>query len=148
MNVKPQLQKLTAAFVDSIVQVLRVAQSEERADASAAARTTKTGRLARRSVAEIAACYRAVAQLIKQEGPQRSEVIRAELNFDVREMPRILREGVAAGAIKILSGQKRSTTYGVGAKNASGKAAKKAKPAAKKGAKKPAKKGATKAWKK
>jgi hypothetical protein len=106
----------------------------------------KTGRLARRTPEQIAEAIADVASLLKRQ-PEglRSEQIRELLKLDKREIPRLLQQGVADGAIKILHGEKRATTYGVkGGK----KKAKPAKKAPKKSAKKPAKKAPKRAAKK
>lgn len=76
---------------------------------------TKAGRLPRRSAADIARVGGRIVKLLKKN-PEglRSEQIRAALKLEAREMPRVLRETVAANRIAILSGSKRSTTYGAG----------------------------------
>jgi hypothetical protein len=75
----------------------------------------KTGRLARRSAADIARVGTRIVTLLKKNPDGlRSEQIRAALKLEAREMPRVLRETVAAKRIAILSGSKRSTTYGAG----------------------------------
>jgi hypothetical protein len=108
---------------------------------------TKSGtRLARRSPEEIQAVVASVAKLVsKHKDGLRSETIRQELNLDVREVPRVLREGIASGALKVLSGHKRSTCYGAGSgRKAAGKGSKKAAKKAKKVAKASSKKTAKK----
>jgi hypothetical protein len=106
---------------------------------------TGSGRLARRTPEQIAATVADVARLLsKHSDGLRSEQIREELGLDKREIPRVLQQGVAEGSIKILHGEKRSTTYGAGKGGRSAKAAKKG---AKKGAKKTAKRAAKKAKK-
>jgi hypothetical protein len=98
----------------------------------------KPARLPRRSPEQIAKVVKRVANLIKKNGEgMRSEQIRTKLRLDKREVPRVMREAVSGGAVVILSGQKRSTTYGVVSKKKAAKraAAKKTvakKPAAKK----------------
>jgi hypothetical protein len=75
------------------------------------ARKSKGGRLARRSPAEIARTLEAIVVLLrKNKEGLRSEQIRKALRLDVREVPRVLREGLAKKKLKA-KGQKRSTTY-------------------------------------
>jgi hypothetical protein len=75
------------------------------------AKTTKGGRLARRSAGEIAKAVDQVVALVKKsKGGLRSEEIRKQLALDVREVPRILRTGVESKKLKS-KGQKRATVY-------------------------------------
>jgi hypothetical protein len=75
------------------------------------AKKRKPGRLARRSAADIAKALGAVVALVKKNPKGlRSEQIRAELKMEAKEMPRVLKEGLAKKALKS-KGQKRSTTY-------------------------------------
>jgi hypothetical protein len=70
-----------------------------------------SGRLARRSPAEIARALDAVVILVrKNKQGLRSEEIRKALDLDVREVPRVLKEGLAKKKLKS-RGQKRATTY-------------------------------------
>jgi hypothetical protein len=102
------------------------------------------GRLARRSLEEIQAVVADVVKLVsKHKEGLNSQTIRTTLNLDVREVPRVLKEGVSSGLLKS-HGQKRATMYFAGkggrapkrsAKpkvKAAGKKAKKAKAAPKK----------------
>jgi hypothetical protein len=75
------------------------------------AKKAKKGRLARRSPADIARALDAVVILVrKSKGGMRSEEIRRALRLDVREVPRVLKEGLAKKKLKS-KGQKRATTY-------------------------------------
>lgn len=75
------------------------------------AKKGKSGRLARRSAAEIARALDAVIILVrKNKQGLRSEEIRKALKLDVREVPRVLKEGLAKKKLKS-RGQKRATTY-------------------------------------
>jgi hypothetical protein len=76
-----------------------------------AKRTTKSGRLPRRSVEDIAKLLGEIIAVVKRnkEG-LRAEQIRAELGLQAKEMPRILKEGLATKKLKT-KGQKRATTY-------------------------------------
>ena len=78
---------------------------------AATAKTRKTGRLARRSPAEIAAVLGKIVGLVKgtKEG-LRAEQIRVKLKMEAKEMPRILKEGLATKALRS-KGHKRSTVY-------------------------------------
>jgi len=94
----------------------RAAKKAKKPARKAAKKTAaKTGRLARRSAADIARVGTRIVTLLKKNPDGlRSEQIRAALKLEAREMPRVLRETVAAKRIAILSGSKRSTTYGAG----------------------------------
>ena len=155
MNLKVALHTLAGEFAESILAALRGASLDEllsesgvstvtaapvrasRAEAApvkrgrpAKAGGAKTGRLARRSLEQIQESAAAVAALLKshKEG-LRAEDIRKALELDRREVPRILQQGLADKLFRVLSGAKRSTTYGLG------KSAKTAKPKARKPAK-------------
>jgi hypothetical protein len=101
----------------------------------ARAKPGKPGRLPRRTPEQINRQVDQVAKLLVDKPVGlRAEAIRDALGLDTRELPRILKEGIAAGKFAILRGHKRSTTYGV-------ESAKPVKPtSAKKGAKRTAKK--------
>ena len=67
--------------------------------------------MARRSPADIARALDAVVILVrKSKGGMRSEEIRRALKLDVRELPRVVKEGLAKKKLKS-KGQKRATTY-------------------------------------
>jgi len=71
----------------------------------------KGGRLARRSPADIARTLEAVVILVrKNKEGLRSEQIRKALKLDVREVPRVLSEGLSQKKLR-KKGQKRATTY-------------------------------------
>ena len=70
-----------------------------------------SGRLPRRSPEEIARTLDKIHGLLKgKKAGMRSEEIREALKLDVREMPRVLKEGLAKKKLKS-RGQKRATTY-------------------------------------
>jgi hypothetical protein len=78
--------------------------------APAAARS-KGGRLARRSLEDIAKTLTSIVTLLKsKKAGLRSEQIRDALKLDKREMPRVLKMGIAKKAIRA-KGKKRSTQY-------------------------------------
>ena len=69
------------------------------------------GRLPRRSAEDIAKLLAQVAALVnKHKDGLRAEEIRANLGMQAKEMPRILKEGIAKKVLKT-KGQKRATTY-------------------------------------
>jgi hypothetical protein len=72
-----------------------------------------SGRLARRSPSEIAKTLGSIVALLKgKKAGLRSEQIRAALKLDVRELPRVLHEGLKTKKLKS-KGQKRATQYSV-----------------------------------
>jgi hypothetical protein len=74
-------------------------------------RKKKGGRLARRGPEEIAGTLGTVVSLLRgKKAGLRSEEIRKALKLDVREVPRVLKEGLAKKKLKS-KGQKRATTY-------------------------------------
>jgi hypothetical protein len=74
-------------------------------------RMGKPGRLRRRSDEEIAAALNKVVLLVKtHKDGMRAEEIRSKLGMQSKEMPRILKEGVAHKKLTT-KGQKRATTY-------------------------------------
>jgi hypothetical protein len=91
----------------------RVARGGGQPDPLSAApkRAGKNGRLRRRSDEEIAAALNKIVLLVKthKEG-MRAEEIRSKLGMLSKEMPRILKEGVANKKLTT-KGQKRATTY-------------------------------------
>jgi hypothetical protein len=77
---------------------------------SAPARKTR-GRLRRRSLEEIRKALEQVVALVKtKKGGLRAEQIRVELKMDPKELPRVLREGLAKEQLKS-KGRKRATVY-------------------------------------
>lgn len=143
-TVRPVLEELITAELTEMLSELSfsdlVGGGGESKKTSKRAGTSK--RLPRRSAEEIDAVVGKIITLLKRskEG-LRAEDIRKELRLDVRELPRVIRTALADKKIAILSGEKRSTTYGV-KKAKKSSAPKKAKKSAPKKAKK-AKKKAT-----
>lgn len=71
----------------------------------------KGGRLARRSQQQIEATLaKVIAAVKKSKSGLRAEEIRKQLQLDVREVPRVLKEGLKTKKLKA-AGQKRATTY-------------------------------------
>ncbi len=78
-------------------------------------RMGKSGRLPRRSAEEITAALDKIVGLVsKHKDGLRAEEIRSKLGMQAKEMPRLLKEGLATKRLKA-KGQKRATTYTVAA---------------------------------
>ena len=153
MSLKEALQTLALNFADEVLAAVRSASLEEllwegdtssasaRAPRAASARAAspkgkaakapKSGRLPRRSPEQLMAAVDDVVSLLKKhKDGLRSEEIRKALDMDVREVPRVIQHGIANKSFKVLHGEKRATTYGIGKGGASKPApAKKSKPA-------------------
>ena len=132
MSLRSQLNELAANFADAIVNAIRGSSLEEllaqtggggavrrgpgrpRGPATTAEvkpRGRRSARLARRSAEEIAAELEQIVGLVKKsKAGLRAEEIRAALKLQPKEMPRILKEGLATKVLKS-RGQKRATTY-------------------------------------
>jgi hypothetical protein len=128
-TLRSQLDSLAASFANAVVEAIRSASLQElvstegRAVAAASrgaaapvakatvAKTTRTGRLKRRSSEDIGQVLDQVIALVKKskEG-LRAEQIRTELNLQAKELPRVLKEGLASRRLR-KSGQKRATVY-------------------------------------
>jgi hypothetical protein len=133
-SLRSQLADLAESFTNAVVDAIRGASLDEllaesgakprrggasRAEAPAApsrsaakpARTSSSGRLRRRSAEDIAEILDSVVGLVKKHGEGlRAEQIRAELGMQAKELPRVLKEGLASRKLKS-KGQKRATTY-------------------------------------
>jgi hypothetical protein len=71
----------------------------------------KPGRLRRRSAEEIEAALNKIVLFVKtHKNGMRAEEIRSALGMEAKEMPRILKEGIATKKLAS-KGQKRATTY-------------------------------------
>jgi hypothetical protein len=89
----------------------RVERAEAIGKVASRPAVSKSGRLPRRSADEIKATLDKVQGLLKaSKGGLRAEQIRAALKLDVREMPRVLKEGLATKKLSS-KGRKRATTY-------------------------------------
>jgi len=132
MSLRSQLSELAAHFADAIVNAIRSSSLEEllaqtggqggprrgpgrprglATAAEAKPRGRRSGRLPRRSAEEIAAELDRVVGLVKKsKAGLRAEEIRSALKMQSKEMPRILKEGLATKMLKS-KGQKRATTY-------------------------------------
>jgi len=124
-SLRQQLNDLAATFANSVLQAIRTASIEDllaesggtrRLPAAQAVATRgraarRTGRLARRSADDINGMIDSIVALLKQSPKGlRAEEIRQKLDLQAKEMPRPLKEAVAAGRLG-KSGQKRATTY-------------------------------------
>lgn len=131
MTLKAQLEDLSRSFTNHIIEALRGASLHELSatgpgpargrppmrsnpptvSAPVRAKTGKNGRLLRRSSEEIAQTLNKVVLLVKtHKNGLRAEQIRSRLGMQPKEMPRILKEGVAKKKLTS-KGQKRATTY-------------------------------------
>jgi len=137
MPLRSTLDSLASSFANAVVDAIRGASLAELVRESAtgvarrgpgrppksmaepvtpaAARARKPGRLPRRSAEQIAKVLDQVVALVKgkKEG-LRAEQIRAALKMESKELPRILKEGLAKKKLKS-KGQKRATTYSAAA---------------------------------
>ena len=133
-NLRSQLDALAAAFATQIIGALQGASLHElvsadggtvgngrrarvvaggggQPDPLAVPKKGKPGRLRRRSDEEIAAVLSKVVLLVKtHKDGMRAEEIRSKLGMQSKEMPRILKQGVAKKKLTT-KGQKRATTY-------------------------------------
>jgi hypothetical protein len=131
-----QLQDLATKFASQVLSAIRTASLDDLTDGSprpnghtnghvngrtnghaassaagSRARTTKSGRLARRSTEEIKKTLTLVVAALKsKKDGMRAEEIRKSLNLDVREVPRVLKEGLSSKLLRS-RGEKRATTY-------------------------------------
>ena len=130
-TLRAQLDSLAASFANAVVDAIRNASLHELvasdgakaapqarpaspapvAKATVVAKTTRTGRLKRRSSEDIGQVLDQVVALVKKnrEG-LRAEQIRTELNLQAKELPRVLKEGLSSRRLR-KSGQKRATVY-------------------------------------
>jgi hypothetical protein len=137
-TLRSHLEDLASTFAESVLRAIRGASIEQllgeterdtgrregsksatptgRSSRAASPRGARPGksRLARRSPAEIHASLSKIVTLLKsKKAGMRSEEIRKALQLDKRELPRVLKEGLAKKALKS-KGQKRATTYAAG----------------------------------
>jgi hypothetical protein len=130
MSLRSNIQSLAATFADSVLAAIRGASLEDllaesgvgpprgpgrpRKSATTSAPSSSrrsSGRLARRSPEQIAKALDQVVALVKgKKDGLRAEQIRAALKMESKEMPRVLKEGLAKRKLKA-KGQKRATTY-------------------------------------
>jgi hypothetical protein len=133
-SLQNQLRALAQSFADNVLAAIRTASLDDltgtpgggggrrpaptsRGGTTAGSpKTTKKGRLARRSPEDIEKTLGLVVAAIKgtKGKGMRSEEIRKFLKLDVREVPRVLKHGLETKKLKS-KGQKRATTYFVAA---------------------------------
>jgi hypothetical protein len=128
-TLRSALDALAESFTDSVLDVVRSANLDELIGAQGArsarivttapttkltrpaAKPAKPGRLPRRSADDIAAALGQVLALVKKnKDGLRAEEIRASLGLESKELPRVLKEGIATRKLRT-KGQKRATTY-------------------------------------
>jgi hypothetical protein len=131
-NLHARLNDLATSFADAVLDAIRSASLEELTGgrslpggkrtggasngggggAQAAAPRKANGRLARRSAEDVAKTLDRVVAAVKKSRDKgmRAEDIRKALQLDVREVPRVLKEGLARKVLRS-KGQKRATTY-------------------------------------
>lgn len=131
--IKDRLEELAKAFADEVVSAVRGASIEDILGTGGPARSVRSAvrarprtsrpvkgarpedRLARRSKMEVLETVdRLVMPLLrKNKAGLRSEQIRAKIDVFAKAMPRILKEGIAAKKLRVVSGSKRATVYGL-----------------------------------
>ena len=128
-SLRSQLAELVDSFTSSVLEAIRGASLDEllaesnkpgraapRSEPAAPraarpARAASPGRLPRRSAEDIAGILDSVVVLVKKHGDGlRAEQIRSELGMQAKELPRVLKEGLASKKLRS-KGQKRATTY-------------------------------------
>jgi hypothetical protein len=129
-RLQSRIAALAASFVDSVLEAVGSSSLEEliggrnavhesrrtpSTQAAAPSRASRaappSGRLPRRSAEDIAKALEIVVSLLNsRKNGLRAEQIRAELNLQAKELPRILKEGLGRKKLRA-AGQKRATTY-------------------------------------
>jgi hypothetical protein len=133
-SLRSLISDLASKFATSVVAAIRAASLEEilgetagdpprrgpgrprgssnkTSNASASASRKAGGRLRRRSREEIMKALENVVALVKsKKDGLRAGQIRAELNMEAKELPRVLREGLLKKQLKS-NGRKRATLY-------------------------------------
>jgi hypothetical protein len=125
-TLRSHLNDLAESFADGVLAAIRSASLEDlQAEAGARGRRAAAdhpvpfpfkgkpnGRLPRRSIEDIQKTLDRVVAAVKATKGKglRAEEIRKELSLDVREVPRVLKEGLRSKKLKA-KGNKRATTY-------------------------------------
>jgi hypothetical protein len=129
-TLRSQLDSLAATFASAVVDAIRgaslhelVASDGRAAPAgrpansstpvakTAAPKTTRSGRLKRRSSDDIGQVLDQILALVKKnKDGLRAEQIRTELDLQAKELPRVLKEGLRSKRLR-KAGQKRATVY-------------------------------------
>lgn len=128
LTLRAALEDLAAHFAEEVLAAIRATSLEDLLGQSAAERTigpmargdtgardsqtTSSGRRRRRSQEQIAQQLDQVVALVKKNHKNglRAEQIRVRLGMEAKELPRILKEGLAGRKLRA-KGQKRATTY-------------------------------------
>jgi hypothetical protein len=127
MSLRAQLDALASSFASAVVEAIRGASLHELGGEAGGRRRIaggkgtpdplpvtkrgKNGRLPRRSAEEIAKSLEKIVLLVKtHKNGMRAEEIRSALGMEPKEMPRILKEGLAKKKLTS-KGNKRATTY-------------------------------------
>jgi len=122
-SLRSQLEELASTFTDGVLAAIRTASIEDLLAESQGGRHArggggqpdplrKGGRLVRRTQEQIEAMLAKVIAAVRATGGKglRSEEIRKTLGLDVREVPRVLKEGLRTRKLKA-KGRKRATVY-------------------------------------
>jgi hypothetical protein len=127
-SLRSRLEELSAAFVAEVLTVIRSASIDELVSESsgptdkrehraapkgprASRGVSSSGRLRRRSKEDVEAILQRVLALVaRHKTGLRAEQIKQELDLQAKEMPRVLKEGLAKKKLSS-RGQKRATTY-------------------------------------
>jgi hypothetical protein len=124
-SLRSQLDELASNFTDGVLAAIRTASIEDLLAESQGGRRAparggggqpdplrKGGRLARRTQEQIEAMLAKVIAAVRATGGKglRSEEIRKGLGLDVREVPRVLKEGLRTRKLRA-KGKKRATVY-------------------------------------
>jgi hypothetical protein len=114
------LNDLVANLASDILDVIRGSSLEEllgegrvgpRGRGPGRPKSTSSGRLSRRSPAELAKALDKIVALVgKHKDGLRAEQIRVELGMQAKEIPRVLKEGLVTKKLKA-KGNKRATAY-------------------------------------
>ena len=129
MSLRSQLDALASSFASAVVEAIRGVSLHELSGETGSGRRRvaggggmpdplsipkrrgKNGRLPRRSAEEIAKSLDKIVLLVKtHKAGMRAEEIRSALGMESKEMPRILKEGIAKKKLTS-KGNKRATTY-------------------------------------
>lgn len=124
-SLRAHLNELASSFANGVLAAIRTASIEDllaesgsarrlpgiRGGAGAGRAARGSGRLPRRSAADIGQVLERIAGLLRSSPKGlRAEQIRQRLNLLSKELPRPLKEGLASGRLG-KSGNKRATTY-------------------------------------
>jgi predicted HTH transcriptional regulator len=118
MNLKPQIEKLSNEFAESLLALFQQALGEFVTGGASAQRGAKTvarpaaraGRI-RRSEADLAQLSDKIVALVsKHPTGLRAEQIRASLGIEKKDIERPIKDALASGRLS-KTGEKRATTY-------------------------------------